>query len=244
MGGRGAHCTALRVLRHTALCCALHYIACVVPRCTARCCAVLYTALCVLCYTAQCGAPLCSVRDVLYCTVRVALLRSNFGRKQCIFGEQSGRRNPPLLFWGCIIKKKAFLWSFWVQNLVSWFFCAYTILYRYTGVQHCSAAPPRSRQKYSKIGRIPGFLMVWEEARVGGTPPSLSRGQRIQRKLEFLSKILYRQVHWCAALFCRISPKQAKIPQSRPNFRVFDIFGQNSGRRTPPPILGPEKSKN
>ena len=144
-------------------------------------------------------------------------------------------REPlPLLFGGCIIKTKGYLWSFWVQNLMSWFFGAYTILYRYTGVQHCCAAPPESRQKYSKIGRIPGFLMVWEKAGVGGTPPSLFRGQRIQRKLEFLSKILFRQVHWCAALFCRTSPEQAKIPQNRPNSRVFDIFGRNSRRRTPP----------
>ena len=30
----------------------------------------------------------------------------NFGRKQCIFGEQWGRRNPPLLSFGCIIIKK------------------------------------------------------------------------------------------------------------------------------------------
>ena len=32
--------------------------------------------------------------------------------------------------------------------------------------------------------------MVWGNTRVGGTPPSLFWGQRIQRKLEFLSKIL------------------------------------------------------
>ena len=142
-----------------------------------------------------------------------------------------------MLFGGCIIKTKGYFWSFWVQNLFSWFFGAYTILYRYTGVQHCSAAPPQSRQKYFKIGRIPGFLMVWEKARVGGTPPSLFWGQGIQRKLEFLSKVLYRQVQWCAALFCRTSPEQAKIPQNRPHFRVFDICGQQSGRRTPPPFL-------
>ena len=110
-------------------------------------------------------------------------------------------------------------------------------------MQHCSAAPPQSRQKYSKIGRILGFLMVWEKARVGGPPPSLFWGQRIQRKLEFLSKILYRQVHWCAALFCRTSPEQAKIPQNRPNFRVFDIFGQNSGRSTPPLYFGAVETK-
>ena len=79
--------------------------------------------------------------------------------------------------------------------------------------------------------------MVWEKARVGGTTPSLFRGQRIQRKLEFLSKILHRQVHWCAALFCRTSPEQAKIPQNRPKFRVFDILGQKSGRRTPAPLF-------
>ena len=39
-------------------------------------------------------------------------------------------------------------------------FSAYTIGYRYAGVQHCSVAPPHNRQKYSKIGRVPGFLMV------------------------------------------------------------------------------------
>ena len=81
--------------------------------------------------------------------------------------------------------------------------------------------------------------MVWEKARVGGTPPSLFWGQRIQRKLEFLSKILYRQVHWCAALFCRTSPEQAKIPQNRPNFRVFHFLDKIQVGGPPPPILGP-----
>ena len=85
--------------------------------------------------------------------------------------------------------------------------------------------------------------MVWEKGRVGGTPPSLFWGQRTQKKLEFLSKILYRQVHWCAALFCRTSPDEAKIPQNRPHFRVLDICGRNSGRKTTPPILGPQKPK-
>ena len=36
---------------------------------------------------------------------------------------------------------------------------------------------------------------------------------------------------------------QAKIPQNRPNFRVFDIFGQSSGRRTPPPYFGAVETK-
>ena len=78
---------------------------------------------------------------------------------------------------------------------------------------------------------------------MGGTPPSLFWGQRIQRRLEFLSKILYRQVQWCAALFCRTSPEQAKIPQNRPNVRLSDIFGQNSGRRIPPPYYGAVETK-
>ena len=85
--------------------------------------------------------------------------------------------------------------------------------------------------------------MVWEKARVGGTPQSLFWGQRIQRKFEFLSKILYRQAHWCAALFCRTSPEEAKIPENRPTFRVFDIFGQILGRRTPPPYFGAVETK-
>ena len=74
---------------------------------------------------------------------------------------------------------------------------------------------------------------------MGRNPPSVFLGKRIPRKGQFPSKILYIQVHWCAALFCRTSPEQAKIPQNLPNFRVFDFFGQKPGRRTPPPILGP-----
>ena len=85
--------------------------------------------------------------------------------------------------------------------------------------------------------------MLWEKARSGETPPSLFWGQNIQRKLEFLSKILYRQVHWCAALFCRTSPEQAKIPQNRPIFRVFDIFGHDSGSAPPPPYFGDVATK-
>ena len=72
---------------------------------------------------------------------------------------------------------------------------------------------------------------------MGRTPPSVFWGKRIPTKGQFLSKILYRQVHWCAALFCRTSPEQAKIPQNRRNFRVFDIFGQKPGRRNPPPLF-------
>ena len=80
---------------------------------------------------------------------------------------------------------------------------------------------------------------------MGITPPSVFWGKRIPTKGQFLSKILYRQVHWCAALFCRTSPEQAKIPQNRPNFRVFDIFGQKPGRRTPPPVFwGRRNQKN
>ena len=78
---------------------------------------------------------------------------------------------------------------------------------------------------------------------MGRTPPSVFWGKRIPTKGQFLSKILYRQVHWCAALFCRTSAEQAKIPQNRPNFRVFDIFGQKPGRRNPPPHFGAVETK-
>ena len=74
---------------------------------------------------------------------------------------------------------------------------------------------------------------------MGRTPQSVFWGKRIPTKWQFLSKILYKQVHWCAALFCETSPEEAKIPHNWPNFKASDIFGQNSGRRTPPPILGP-----
>ena len=79
---------------------------------------------------------------------------------------------------------------------------------------------------------------------MGRTPPSVFWGKRIPTKGQFLSKILYRQVHWCAALFCRTSPEQAKIPQNRPNFRVFDVFAQMPGRRTPPLFWGSKNQNN
>ena len=156
---------------------------------------------------------------------------SNFGRKQCIVGEQSGTRNPPLNFWGCIVKKKGFFWSFWVQNLFSWFFCAYTIVYSYTGEQHCSAATPQSRQKYSKIGRIPGFLMVWEK---GETPYPYFGARESQEEGNICQKSSigkYTGVQHCSA---GPAQRRQEYPKNRPNFRAVDICGHNSGRRTPP----------
>ena len=97
------------------------------------------------------------------------------------------------------------------------------------GVQHCSPAPPQSRQQYSKVARNRGSLMVWQKARVGGTPPSVFWGKRLRTKGQFRSNIPHRQVHWCAALFCRTSPEQAKIPQNRPNFRVVLYFWTRPG---------------
>ena len=61
--------------------------------------------------------------------------------------------------------------------------------------------------------------------------------------LEFLSKILYRQVPWFAALFCRTSPEQAKIPQNRPNFRVL-IFLDKIRVGGPPPLFWSRRNQN
>ena len=38
-------------------------------------------------------------------------------------------------------------------------------------MQHCSAGPAQSRQKYPKIGQISGFLIFLDKIRVGGPPP-------------------------------------------------------------------------
>ena len=84
-----------------------------------------------------------------------------FLAKNSVFLENNRVGGTPLSYFErAELKKKGSLWCFWVQNLFSWYFCAYTIGYRYAGVQHCSVAPPHNRQKYSKIGRVPGFLMV------------------------------------------------------------------------------------
>ena len=84
-----------------------------------------------------------------------------FLAKNSVFLENNRVGGTPLSYFGhAELKKKGFLWFFLVQNLFSWYFCAYTIGYRYADVQHCSVAPPHNKQKYSKIGRVPGFLMV------------------------------------------------------------------------------------
>ena len=85
--------------------------------------------------------------------------------------------------------------------------------------------------------------MVWEKGRMGGTHPSLFLGWRIQTQGEFLAKILYRQVHWCAALFCTTSPEQAKIPHNRPNFSVLDISGRAWVRGAPAHYTGAVQTK-
>ena len=74
-------------------------------------------------------------------------------------GESSGGRNPPIPILGARESKE------------NWNFCRKFSIGRYTGVQHCSAGPAQSRQKYPKIGQISGFLIFLDKIRVGGAPP-------------------------------------------------------------------------
>ena len=62
---------------------------------------------------------------------------------QCIFGEQSGRRNPPLLFSGCIIKGKGFPVVYLATKpLLMVFLCLYyTIQVRWCAALFCSTTP-------------------------------------------------------------------------------------------------------
>ena len=57
------------------------------------------------------------------------------------------------------------------ESKENWNFCRKSSIGRYTGVQHCSAGPAQSRQKYPKIGQISGFLIFLDKIRVGGPPP-------------------------------------------------------------------------
>ena len=60
----------------------------------------------------------------------------------------------------------------------------------------------------------------------------------------FMSIRAYRQVLWCAALFCSTTPEQTQIPQNRANSRVFDGLRESSGgRKRPITILGPGNPK-
>ena len=103
--------------------------------------------------------------------------------KNSVFLENNVVGGTPLSYFErAESKRKNFLWFFWVQNLFSWYFCAYTIGYRYAGLQHCSVAPPHNRQTYSKIGRVPGFLMVLGESSGGKNPPIRILGQENPNK--------------------------------------------------------------
>ena len=54
-------------------------------------------------------------------------------------------------------------------------------------MQHCSAGPTKSRQKYLKTGQISGFLMLLDKIRVEGPPPPFW-GRRNPKKSHFLRK--------------------------------------------------------
>ena len=56
------------------------------------------------------------------------------------------------------------------ESRENWNFCRKSSIGRYTGVQHCSAGPAQSRQKYPKIGQISGLLIFLDNVRVEGTP--------------------------------------------------------------------------
>ena len=71
----------------------------------------------------------------------------SFRRKQCTFGEQSGRRNPPLLFWGCIIERKrcplVFLGT---KPIFMVFLCLYyTIQVHWCAALFCSTTPQQTK---------------------------------------------------------------------------------------------------
>ena len=79
---------------------------------------------------------------------------------------------------------------------------------------------------------------------MGGTPTSVFWGIGVPTKGQFLSKILYRQVHWCAALFCSTSSEQAHIPRIG-QISVFLIFLDKRRVGGPPPLFwGQRNQKN
>ena len=84
-------------------------------------------------------------------------------------------RTPPSVFWGKRIPTKGQFPS--------------KILYRQVHcVQHCSAGPAQSRQKYPKIGQISGFLIFLDKSRPGGTPPPYFGAVEIKKVGHFSPK--------------------------------------------------------
>ena len=164
--------------------------------------------------------------------------------KNSVFLENNRVGGRPLpYFERAELKKKGFLWSFWVQNLFSWYFCAYTIGYRYAGVQHCSVAPPHNRQKYSKIGCVPGFSDGLGESSGGKNPPYPYFGAReSQQKGNFCRKSSigrYSGVQHCSAGPAQSRQKYPKIGQ----ISGFLIFLDKSHVGGPPPYFGAGENK-
>ena len=118
--------------------------------------------------------------------------------------------------------------------------CCYTIQVHWCAALFCCTTPEQTKILQNALNS-----RVFDGLGESSEPPHPYFGARESKENWNLSKVLYRQVHWCAALFFRTSPEQAKIPQNRPNVRVFDICGHNSGRRTPPPLIwGCRNQKN
>ena len=151
-----------------------------------------------------------------------------------ISGEQSGRRNPHLLFWGCIGQRKGSFWSFWVPNLVSWVFRAYRQVH-WCAALFCSTTPEQTKIPKSRLNsRVSDGL---GESLSGRNPPphAYFEARESKEKGNFWRKASigrYTGVQHCSA-----GPAQSrqKYPKNRPKVRVFDFTGQNPGRRNPPP---------
>ena len=106
----------------------------------------------------------------------------NFGRKQCIFGEQSGRRNPPLLLWGCLIKTNRFpLVLSGTKPIFMVFLCLYyTIQVHWCAAPFCSTTPEQTKilQNRPNSRGFDGF----GECSGGRNPPILFLGHKSPKK--------------------------------------------------------------
>ena len=95
-----------------------------------------------------------------------------------------------------------------------------------------------------QMGTLYSTWHIPHHAQKGSSPHVMSCPRESKEKWNFCRQSSigrYTGVQHCSA---GPALRRQKIPQNRPNFRVFDIFEQTLGRRTPPLFWGRRNQKN
>ena len=172
--------------------------------------------------------PIFMVFSCLYCTIQVHWCAALFcctGPEQTkilqnapnsrVFDGLGESSEPPHPYFGARESKE------------NWIFCRKSSIGRYTGVQHWSAGPAQSRQKYPEIGQISGFLIFLNKIQVGGPPLPYFGAVETRKIIHFLRK----------TPFCRLFEFWEKTAAKIIGIDLTALH-LTSGRHSSPPFGG------